>query len=155
MRKELSSPLYRIGAFFPALPLLLFWGITIHHIVKSLSEPDFRSSWIAVLFLIPLTGAVIWQIVVPKDVSINGRCLYINSFTEEIQVPLSEMEEAHYNFFSKTITITLKSLTPFGRHIVFFPKTRWRFWSDPKVIDELIGIINSIQDEEDRAKRKL
>jgi len=142
MKRELSSSTWMALAVFATIPLAFFWLVVIERTIRSFFDPDVRSLLALIPILIVFTGIVIWQIIVPKGVCIDSQYLYIQGRKGLIQVPLSEMQEAHYNDFSKTISITLKSPSEYGQEIVFHPRELALFGRS-KITDELIDIIVS------------
>ena len=75
-----------------------------------------------------------------KEVSVDGRFLYVSNYRDEIVIPLSDIYDVTESFWTNThpITIHLKSRSQFGDKIVFIPKTRmFAFFSSHPVVKEL------------------
>ena len=92
-----------------------------------------------------LTFLVAWQGLQLKSVRIDDEALYVSNLFREIRIPLSEMK--HVSEFlgwrqGNRVTITLRSNTPFGRKIVFLPRSSTPGRADP-IVHELRAFIHS------------
>ena len=91
-----------------------------------------------------LTFLVGWQGLQLKRVRMDDEALYVSNLFREIRVPLSEMEHVSDFLGSRQgnrVTITLRYSTPFGRNIVFLPRSSRPGRADP-VVHELRALIH-------------
>lgn len=78
-----------------------------------------------------------WSCVRLKKVAMDDRFLYISNFSDEIQVPLSQViDVTEFRLDnSHPVTIFFQEPTPFGSRIVFMPKIRLLgIWSSHPVV---------------------
>jgi hypothetical protein len=116
MRERLSSNLtlvYKLTFLFGVSYGL--YRMTSDFSYASLSPVLFLTIWCAIWYAVTSR----W-----KSVYLGGGALYVSNFLKEIRIPLTEVKgvEASSYMRPRTVTVTLKSPSEFGKRVVFFPK---------------------------------
>ena len=127
MKREISSPatsFYKLCG--PVFALTIVVGYTLSYFTGVLDRPDgTRGLEWAILFCVVLALAATWGALKIKRVSLDDQFLYVSNGGREIRIPLSHV--ADVNAFGspyKTIIVTLRKPSKFGRKIVFVPQDR-------------------------------
>ncbi len=148
MRRTLSS---RTTIFYNfVLPILLMAGLSCALLLCWLGKitgRDGRPLSVAKLCLFTTIGAavVVWQVRSLADfkhglkrVEVDDDALCVSDYSTEVRIPLSEVtavrKRGGYRDL-KTVTITLRTRSAFGKRIEFVPRMRWNWsgFADPAV----------------------
>ncbi len=92
--------------------------------------------------------AAIWLLIAPviwvtcgrfKRVKFDGSTLWMSNYRTEISVPVNEIVAVTQNKLInlRSVFMTFKRETSFGRKIVFMPWVSFRFFSDDEIVVEL------------------
>ena len=115
MRRRLSS------ALTPVYKLVFL--LVVSYGLYSLTR-DFRNVSLSPLLFLSLWCAI-WCAVTSrwKSVYLEGDALYVSNYLKEIRIPLAEVRGVEASSFMRprTVIVTLKSPSEFGKRIVFVP----------------------------------
>ena len=132
------TPFYKFG-FLTVWSII--WGVAAAATVFR-GQPQ---GW-AMAGVLVVGGAFIWRLLGGlKRVRLDGRNLLISNYKEEIVVPVGELAAVRQRVFisPKMVTLELGRDTPFGRWIVFMPRTLFRLFSVVEFVDRLRSLSRS------------
>lgn len=121
MERKLSSILVPIYKLVPFVVL----AITIYSIfldIRNAIQSDliFPVAWCCIWYLLTFR----W-----KRVRLNGEVIEVSNYLKTIRIPVSDIRwiegSGFWGWQPQTVTISLKSSTPFGKKIIFVPKGGW------------------------------
>ena len=96
--------------------------------------------WTFLVMTILGSAFIYWGCMRLKRVAIDGDALIISNYFKSVAVPLRELVDVTENRWINIhpVTLTFREATPFGKKVVFMPKTRWLgAWVSHPVVAEL------------------
>ena len=135
--ETVSSPLTFLYKF--VISALWFSGIGVGAIAMFLRDQpelgltgsDYAAIWLVV------SALVWWKCARLKRVDLDGSILEISNYRDAIRVHATDIASVRQNRKSRSVTITFKRPTQFGRAIVFKPQVSFRIFSEHEVVNRL------------------
>jgi hypothetical protein len=78
---------------------------------------------------------------------VDDEAIYVSNSWSEIPIPLTEVSHITESRWINppTVTIHLRSLSPYGERIVFIPKFRWFLFGTHPIVSELQALCDRAQ----------
>jgi hypothetical protein len=80
--------------------------------------------WIGAVAWCVMVVLVVWYALRLKTVFLNETGLRVRGYITEIEIPFSDVASIKHQWFIKTATLRLNTLSAFGAKITFMPRTR-------------------------------
>jgi hypothetical protein len=145
MRRTVSSArTFFMKWVFPALWIVGFglgacalWCDALHG-PNGVPPPEWMK-WLFLAAWLIGSGFILWLCGRIKRVQVDDEALHVSNYLSEVCIPLTEASHFTESHWSNppTVTIHLRSLSPYGERVVFIPKFRWIALGAHPVVGEL------------------
>ena len=145
MRRTISSAqTFFMTWVFPFLWIGGFGFGTCAHWIDALRggngvPPPVWMKWQYLVIWLVVSSFILWFCGRLKRLRMDDEALYVSNYWAEERVPLTEVSHFTRSRFTNppTVTIHLRSMSPYGERIVFIPKHRWALFGTHPAIAEL------------------
>ena len=134
----------RLTGFYKFGFLVIWAGMWAMATVGMLAQGN-SQGWAMVGVLVAGVVFIWWLLGGLKRVRLEGRNLLISNYKLEIVVPVGDLAGVRQRWWMspKLVTLELRNDTPFGKSILFMPRTTFRMFSEDEIVRRLRSLSSS------------